>query len=259
MSTTIYTLFMLFLSILILFVQKNSVIIKFKGDDNLTAVITGIGITCSSGITNEQVKENITNGLSGISNIDYFDTTGLTCNVAGNLDKNVWNEVIEISEKNKLDWSSSLSIWTIRRLLADYNLERTREIIGLSLGTCNGGIHSLEKYYDNKDETYRDYPPYIQGKDIRDWFDFKGPVYCFNSACAASANAIAYAAEMIENNETDMVIAGGCDPMSKLVYAGFNSLRTFNNKNCKPYSEEYGLNLGESSTFFIVESKEDAI
>ncbi len=225
----------------------------------MTAVITGIGITCSCGTTNEQVKENIANGISGISKIDYFDTSDLTCDIAGNLDNDTWDEVIKISKDNKIDWSSSLSILTIERLLSNYGLIDYKERTGLSFGTCNGGINSLTEYYFNQKDTYQEYPPYVQGNDIRNWFKFKGPLYCFNSACAASANAIAYAAEMIENNEADIVIAGGSDPMSELVYAGFNSLRTFNSNNCKPYSEEYGLNLGESAAFFIIESKDKAI
>ncbi|RMX26258.1 beta-ketoacyl synthase N-terminal-like domain-containing protein [Limosilactobacillus reuteri] len=225
----------------------------------MTAVIVGIGITSSCGESFEEINENISQKKSGISKIDYFDTSELTCNIAGNLTKGIWKEVLKISNENKLDWSSSLSIYTIRKLLKNYQIHKNKKI-GLSLGTCNGGIHSLSEYFATSNDDFLDnYPPYIQSKDISKYFNFNGPKYSFNSACAASANAIAYGAEMINNGDADIVVTGGCDPMSEWVFAGFNSLRTFNNKNCMPYGEEYGLNLGEAATYFLIEDKKKAI
>lgn len=225
----------------------------------MTAVIVGIGITCSCGESGSEIDKNIMNKDSGISPIDYFDTSELSCGIAGNLSPSIWKKVLEISKNNQIDWSSSLSVYTIKKLMDNYKIDDD-EKVGLSLGTCNGGIHSLAEYYDTKEQAVlRNYPPYIQSYDISRFFNFNGPKYCFNSACAASANAIAYGAEMIENDDADVVISGGCDPMSEWVFAGFNSLRTFNSKNCMPYGKEYGLNLGEAATFFIIESKNKAL
>lgn len=225
----------------------------------MTAVIVGIGITSSCGESFTEIEQNVGKGKTGISNIDYFDTSELTCGIAGNLPKNIWKKVLKIADENGIDWSSSLSIYTIERLLKSYNISKDQRI-GLSLGTCNGGIHSLAEYMENNNEqSLKNYPPYIQSKDISKYFDFDGPKYSFNSACAASANAIAYGAEMINNGEADIVVTGGCDPMSEWVFAGFNSLRTFNNRNCNPYGEEYGLNLGEAATYFLIEDKNSAI
>ncbi|MRG90113.1 3-oxoacyl-ACP synthase (plasmid) [Limosilactobacillus reuteri] len=225
----------------------------------MTAVIVGIGITSSCGESFAEIEQNVGKGKTGISNIDYFDTSELTCGIAGNLSKKIWKDVLQIADKNELDWSSSLSIYTIQRLLRSYNISR-KQRIGLSLGTCNGGIHSLAEYLDTSNDKFlKNYPPYIQSKDIAHYFNFNGPKYSFNSACAASANAIAYGAEMINNGDADLVVTGGCDPMSEWVFAGFNSLRTFNSKNCMPYGEEYGLNLGEAATYFLLEDKDKAI
>lgn len=225
----------------------------------MTAAIVGIGITSSCGETFKDIEQSVGQGKSGISKIDYFDTSDLTCGIAGNVSKKVWEDVLQIAEMNELDWSSSLSIYTIQRLLKSYSVSRKQKI-GLSLGTCNGGIHSLAEYFDTSDEKFlKNYPPYVQSKDIANYFDFQGPKYCFNSACAASANAIAYGAEMVNNGDADIVVTGGCDPMSEWVFAGFNSLRTFNKKNCMPYGKEFGLNLGEAATYFLIEDKERAI
>lgn len=224
----------------------------------MTVVITGIGITSSGGNSIKEVEENIGKGKSGISKITYFDTDNLLCNVAGNLKHDIWNEIEKISNDLNIDWSSALSIYTIKKLLKEVNLD-TKDV-GLSLGTCNGGIHSLAEYIQlNKNNALKNYPAYIQSKNIEDFFGFKGPKFSFNSACAASANAISYGAQMINDKKAKYVISGGCDPMSEWVFAGFNSLRTFNPNNCQPYGKEIGLNLGEGATYFLLEDKEHAL
>lgn len=121
----------------------------------MTAVIVGIGITSSCGESFEEINENISQKKSGISKIDYFDTSELTCNIAGNLTKGIWKEVLKISNENKLDWSSSLSIYTIRKLLKNYQIHKNKKI-GLSLGTCNGGIHSLSEYFATSNDDFLD-------------------------------------------------------------------------------------------------------
>ena len=229
-----------------------------RGRKEMSVVITGIGITSSAGESIDEVEYNIGHGKSGISKIDYFDTDKLLCKVAGNLKKETWNKIQKLSEELDVDWSSGLSIFTIKKLIEQYDLNT--EDVGLSLGTCNGGIHSLAEYVNNGNEkSLRNYPAYVQSKNIEYFFVFKLSKFSFNSACAASANAISYGAQMINDKEAEYVISGGCDPMSRWVFAGFNSLRALNSNNCQPYGTELGLNLGEGATYFLLEDKEHAI
>ncbi|QYU58950.1 3-oxoacyl-ACP synthase [Weissella confusa] len=229
----------------------------------MTSVITKMAITSALGEDEHGIHSNIMEYESGVSSIDYFDTTPFMANVAGNIDHQTWDKVRELAKTNNIDNSSALSIYTLEKLMKDTNEDVTE--IGLSLGTCNGGIQSLADYYEqtdlgqNGDNNLRNYPLYKQIDDITDYFGFGGPRFTFNSACAASSAAIAYASQMIESGKVKTVIAGGSDPMSQWVFAGFNSLKTFNTKNATPYGENYGLNLGEAATFFIIKDKDQAI
>lgn len=229
----------------------------------MTAVITKMATTSSLGENFDAIHKKILNFDSGISKIDYFDTEPFMADLAGNLSHEIWDKVRNIATTEKIDNSSALTIYTINKLVeySDYNPKD----LGISLGTCNGGIQSLSDYYDDIDNgndgenNLQNYPLYKQMYDVSKYFSIGGPRFSFNSACAASSAAIAYASEMIESGKAKAVIAGGSDPMSAWVYAGFNSLKTFNPKNATPYGMNYGLNLGEAATFFLIKDKAEAL
>lgn len=233
-------------------------VIIIKGE-TMTAVITGIGITSSCGNSDDEINHHIGLGSSGISDITYFDTNDFIGKKAGSIDNQIWDHVKSISRNRNVDISSALSIYTIGKLLSNHHI-KDHSRVAISLGSCNGGLDSFTKYIeDGRLSDLKNYPVYKQASDIADYFGFVGPKYTFNSACAASGNAITFASDLIESDDIDYVIAGGCDPMSKWVLAGFNSLRALNSENCIPYGKDYGLNLGEAATFFIIESKNQAI
>jgi 3-oxoacyl-(acyl-carrier-protein) synthase len=49
----------------------------------------------------------------------------------------------------------------------------------------------------------------------------RGPTATLSTACSAGALAIATAAELIENDEADLLLAGGADSLSRLTLHGF--------------------------------------
>ena len=73
-------------------------------------VVTGMGLVCPLGVGVEHVWRRITNGESGITAIQSFDTKDLTCKVAGQvptgsktdgrLDLSEW---IPIKDQKKMD------------------------------------------------------------------------------------------------------------------------------------------------------------
>ena len=73
----------------------------------------------------------------------------------------------------------------------------------------------------------------------------RGPVLSLNTACAAGANAVGYAAELIADGRADAVLTGGTDALSDVLFAGFNSLESLSPEPAKPYSaDRQGLTLG---------------
>ena len=74
-----------------------------------------------------------------------------------------------------------------------------------------------------------------------------------DTACAASANAIGYAAELIREGHADAMLTGGADAFSDILFAGFNALESLSPEPAAPYSfDRKGLSLGEGGGMLVL-------
>jgi 3-oxoacyl-[acyl-carrier-protein] synthase II len=131
---------------------------------------------------------------------------------------------------------------------------------GVVVGTCNAGLLAAEEWYLGK--MRGESPdaklvllstPQALAETIASAFNVKGPVLSINTACAASANAIGYGAELIRYGQADAVLTGGAEALSGILYSGFNSLESLSPKPAAPYSRDReGLSLGEGSGMMVL-------
>ncbi|MBP1989985.1 beta-ketoacyl-[acyl-carrier-protein] synthase family protein [Paenibacillus eucommiae] len=233
--------------------------------------ITGLGVLCALGDTVELVFSRMLEGQSGIGPVTRFSTDALQCSIAGEVSFGAASDSEDlcaqyaIAAARQALASSGLSItpWlneSNETASGDYSLQANR--FGLALGTCNGGILSLEKQWtiSQLDESRTaKYPFYQQGDDTAIALGLQGPVVTINTACAASGNAIGYACDMLRWGYADAMLAGGSDPLSHSVYAGFNVLRALNPQPSSPFGSQFGLNLGEGAAFVVLEPLNKAI
>ncbi|MGN6178905.1 MAG: beta-ketoacyl synthase N-terminal-like domain-containing protein [Mucilaginibacter sp.] len=76
-----------------------------------------------------------------------------------------------------------------------------------------------------------------------------------STACSSSANAIFYGARLIKNDMLDIVVAGGCESLTKFTLNGFNTLMILDKEFCRPFDENrHGLNLGEGAGYLVLVS-----
>jgi 3-oxoacyl-[acyl-carrier-protein] synthase-1 len=84
---------------------------------------------------------------------------------------------------------------------------------------------------------------------------FQHYVTTFSTACSSSANSLMQAARMIQANQLDIVLAGGCDALCKFTLNGFNTLMILDSEPCKPFDKNRkGLNLGEGAAYLLLVS-----
>ncbi len=82
-----------------------------------------------------------------------------------------------------------------------------------------------------------------------------GPKTTFMTACSSGATAIGYARDLIRSGMAEVIIAGGTEPLSRITYASFNSLKAVDKEYCKPFDKNrQGLSLGEGAGIMILES-----
>jgi 3-oxoacyl-[acyl-carrier-protein] synthase II len=131
---------------------------------------------------------------------------------------------------------------------------------GVILGTCNAGLTAGETWYHEKMQGKNPDPhmlclvsPQSLSEAVSGAYGLKGPVLSIDTACAASANAIGYAAEIIRSGQADAVITGGAESLSDVLFAGFSSLESLSPVPAAPYSgNRHGLSLGEGSGILVL-------
>jgi 3-oxoacyl-[acyl-carrier-protein] synthase II len=242
-------------------------------------VITGLGTINPLGNNVTDTWDKLIKGESGIDTITSFETNELPVSFAGEVKNFDANEYMGKQQARKLDKSSQLSIFATEEALKDANLntdERLGPNVGIVFGTGIGGIGSTEQAVRTFDErgasrinplAITQLMPNSSTGQVAIQYGIEGPSLTITTACAASANAVGEAKNMIQNGIVDMVVVGGTEsgttPMTIGAFAQIRALST-NNENpkeaCKPFDKDRdGFVMGEGSTVLIMESEESAL
>jgi len=241
-------------------------------------VVTGLGTINPLGNSVSDTWNNLINGVSGIDYIRSFETDKLPVKFAGEVKNFDANDYLGKQHARKLDRSGHLSIHATEEALKDAGLnteERLGGEVGIVFGTGIGGIGATEQAVRTYDErgasrinplAITQLMPNSSTGQVAIKFGIEGPSLTITTACAASANAIGEAKNMIQNEIVDMVIAGGTESgttaMTIGAFAQIRALST-NNENpeeaCRPFDKTRdGFVMGEGSTVLVMESEESA-
>ena len=194
-------------------------------------VVTGLGAHCALGENIETLWHAIEQGNSGIApinrfNVDSFDTQ---------LGAMVSSDACYATEAQRL---LTYGCAAATEALQHAKIGNTDQV-ALVLGTCNGllgrDLHSVTT-------------------DLANTLKLEGPVITVSTACASSAHAVGFAADMVRRGEVAFVLAGGVDILSAEIFAGFHSLGLLSKIPCAPFSTNMGTTLGEGAAFMLLES-----
>jgi len=242
-------------------------------------VVTGLGTINPLGNNVSDTWNNLINGISGIDYISSFETDELPVTFAGEVKNFDANEYMGKQHARKLDRSGHLSIYATEEALKDagFNTEERLGVdVGIVFGTGIGGIGATEdavRTYDKRGPSrinplaITQLMPNSSTGQVAIKFGIEGPSLTITTACAASANALGEAKNMIQNGIVDTVIAGGTESgttaMTIGAFAQIKALST-NNENpkkaCRPFDKDRdGFVMGEGSTVLVMESEESAI
>ena len=241
-------------------------------------VVTGLGTINPLGNSVSESWEKLINGVSGISQINSFDTENLPVTFAGEVKDFDANEYLGKQHARKLDRSAHFSIYATEQALQDAGFnteERLGADVGIVFGTGIGGIGATEdavRTYDKRGPSrinplaITQLMPNSSTGQVAIKFGIEGPSLTITTACAASANAVGEAKNLIENGIVDVVVAGGTEsgttPMTIGAFAQIRALSTKNDepeKACRPFDQERdGFVMAEGSTVLILEEEEYA-
>ena len=134
------------------------------------------------------------------------------------------------------------------------------ESIAVVLGTTLHGIRQGGHYLRTNDARTMEH--FLAAPIIRDALQglpIRGPLLTTCSACSSGLGAIALGITLLRSRQADLVLAGGYDPVSEYVYAGFDSLRLVAEGDALPFSKDRdGMKVAEGYAIVALEREPDA-
>ena len=243
-------------------------------------VATGLGAITALGNGVEPFWENILAGRSGISLIEKVDVSDIPTKIAAEIKDFDIEDYMSRRQARRMDTSSQYFWVATQQALADAGLEYEEDDpaalrAGVLAGTGIGGVETFEAQFD----ILRDRGPNrmsptgiamiisnMAGGLASIDFNLYGPNSTVVTACAASANAIGDAAEIIKRGAADVMVAGGGEAsITRFAVGGFSQARALSTHNDDPAgasrpfdAERDGFVMGEGAAVIVLEEYEHA-
>ncbi len=227
-------------------------------------VVTGVGAITAQGSSADELWEKVSSGNVAIRPVEHLSMDGYATTLGGEV-RNAEAPVHEYDHpadytEPVIDFALKAAEEALEKCGVHVTNEIPPERWGVVVGTCNAGLLAAEKWFLDRRAGKGADPrllllstPQGLAESLAGAFDVKGPVLSVNTACAASANAIGYASELIRDGQADAVITGGSEALSGILYSGFNCLQSLSPKPAAPYSlDREGLSLGEGSGILVL-------
>tara|TARA_A100001011_G_scaffold349787_1_gene388625 strand:+ start:4890 stop:6140 length:1251 start_codon:yes stop_codon:yes gene_type:complete len=250
-------------------------------------VVTGIGLLTTLGNNANNSWKSLLEGNSGIKQINQFDTSDLSCKIAGYLsndpsDDSYFNKElnIDIRDIKRNDRFIQYGLIAAKMAIDDAGINDLDDSLKLRVGVSVGsGIGGLETIYNGSltinDKGAKKLSPFfipsslvnLLSGQISIKYGFKGPNHSVVTACATGAHSIGDAGEMIKRGISDIMIAGGSEAaVCRLGIAGFCAARSlstsFNDTPelaSRPWDKKRdGFVMGEGSGILVLEELESA-
>ena len=227
-----------------------------------TISINGMGIVCAIGDDRQAVLDSLLRKESGIGPMQYLPSRHRDIPVGEvKMSTGQMKRLLGIADDVQVSRTSVMGALAVREALAQAGLDAASlagKRVALISGTTVGVMDVTEQVYGKTEEGVEVPQGNECGRSTEEIAAFSGlgGASCCTicTACSSALNAIMLGCEMLKNDEADMVVAGGSEPLSRYHLNGFNSLMILDRQRCRPFDDSReGLNLGEGAAFVVLE------
>jgi len=242
-------------------------------------VITGVGLVTPLGIGVKETWSALCAGVSGITEITRFDTTGFNTKIAGEVRGFRPEDFMSKKEALRSELFIAYSVAAARMAIEDSGIvidTTNYDRVGVMTGCGLGGLGLMEKTIldINRKGPGRVSPffiPLMIGNMapgmISILFGAKGPNASIATACAAGTHAVGESFRAIKNGDADAMITGGVEAViTSTCIAGFSAMKALSTRNDEPQKasrpfdrERDGFVVGEGSGILILEALSGAL
>ena len=235
-------------------------------------VVTGVGIITAYGWGWERNAEGFRWGRTSFRPVTLFDVSRQRVRKAAEVDLPESLPPTRLSGRKtaRFERAAKLLFFAADEALrqAAWSEEWSNGVTPIVLGTTSGGMTRGEEFFrgelsqEKKQQATRVtyYVAQRQVIDLAEAYGLRGPVSIIANACAAGANGVGHAFELVRSGQFERAVAGGYDALSQLVFSGFDSLQALSPTSCRPFdAHRDGLALGEGAAVLILETLELAM
>ncbi len=243
-------------------------------------VVTGLGTVNPIGLGVDDTWKHAIEGVSGVGRITAFDPSPFSTQIAAEVTDFDPDAYMPRKAWRRMDRSAQFFWAATHQALGDagisYEVDAPEaERAGVVVGCGIGGLITTQEEIDVLRTRGPDrVSPLAITKIISNMaaglvsidFHLYGPNTCTVTACAASANAIGDAAEIIRRGDADVMVAGGTEAgICEFALAGFASARAISRRNDDPAAasrpfdaDRDGFVMGEGAATLILEDYDHA-
>lgn len=246
--------------------------------NNKRVVITGLGVISPVGNNIETFWDSLVQGKSGIGEITYFDTTGYTTRIAGQVKDFDPTAFLDKKEARRMDRYSQFAMAAAKMAVEDAGLDIEKEDgnrVGVILGSGIGGVATMEEQKQillekGPGRISPFFVPMMISNMAAGHISIAFRAYGINetivTACASGTNAIGDAFKAIQRGVADIIFTGGTEaPITPLSVAGFCAMKALSTRNeeptkaSRPFDKNRdGFVMGEGAGILVLESLEHA-
>ena len=240
--------------------------------------VTGLGLLTPVGNDVASAWDAICNGKSGITPITRFDVSEFSTRFGGSLQDFDRDKYIAPKEARRMDEFMHYGIAAGVQALEDSGLEESGfdpERFGVAVGSGIGGITTIEETALQIHESgpRKVTPFFVPGSiinmisgNLSIRFNLKGPNISVVTACTTGTHNIGLAANMISNNQADIMLVGGAEmATSRVGLGGFCAARALSTRNddperaSRPWDKDRdGFVLSDGAGVMVLEEMEHA-
>jgi 3-oxoacyl-(acyl-carrier-protein) synthase len=225
------------------------------------ACVTGVGIVSPLGAGKEAFLAGLREGRVALGPLRSFDAAQFRIGKGGEIDDRPFvRDAIDLDQARCL----AFALRACREALADAGIEggALPEDATLALGSGAGEMRAMERTLGApEDALLLDHPDPLQPPNaitakLAARLGLRGRLLTFINACAAGAQAIAVAADLVRAGRAQLALAGGVEVLSRMVLSGFEALRAVSPTGCHPFdAARDGVQLSELAAFVVIEAE----
>lgn len=218
-------------------------------------VVTGLGLVTPLGTDVASTWQAVLAGKSGVRALHEDWAADLSSKVAGAIDADL-SSVLDKVAARRMDRSTQFAVVAAKQAVADADVLANVDPIrlGVAFGTGIGGLSTVMQQMQILNERGPDrvnpltvpmIMPNAAAALIELEIGAQAGAHAPVSACATSAEAIAWGTQMIRDNRADVVVVGGTEAViNRLAMAAFSAMRAMSTRNNDPATASRPYDLG---------------